>query len=72
MCWYGQHTVVSYIIHKHLHPLFRLAQQILLWVDGKLLSLSAVYIPGHLNSGGDILLWQGLRAGEWQLHLQVV
>ncbi len=37
------------------HPLYRLAHQILLWAQGKLLSLRAVYIPGHLNQGADIL-----------------
>lgn len=35
-----------------------------------LLSLRAVYIPGHLNVGTDILLRQGLRLGECRLHLK--
>ncbi|KAL1257970.1 hypothetical protein QQF64_011214 [Cirrhinus molitorella] len=46
--------------------------QILLWAQGKLLSLRAVYIPGHLNQGADILSRQGLRPGEWRLLPQSV
>lgn len=36
-------------------PLYKLAHQILLWAQGKLLSLRKVYVPGHLNQGADIL-----------------
>ncbi len=43
-----------------------------LWAQGKLLSLSAVYIPGHLNQVADILSRQGLRPGEWKLHTEVM
>ncbi len=42
-------SVVSYINHQGVllsRPLYRLACQILLWAQGKLLSLRAVYIPG--------------------------
>lgn len=45
--------VVAYINHQdglRLCPLFRLAQQVLLWADGKLLSLRVVYILGHFGS----------------------
>ncbi len=49
-------AVVSYINHQgglRSSPLYRLAHQILVWSQGKLLSLRAVYIPGHLNVGAD-------------------
>ncbi|KAL0159107.1 hypothetical protein M9458_047183, partial [Cirrhinus mrigala] len=36
------------------------------------LSLRAVYVPGHLNLGADILSRQGPRPGEWMLHPEVV
>ncbi len=55
-------SVVSYINQQGglpLAPLYRLAQQILLWAQGKFLSLRAVYIPGHLNQGADILSRRG-------------
>ncbi len=68
-------SVVSYINQQgglRSRPLYRLAQQILLWAQGKFLSLRAVYIPGHLNQGADILSRQGLRPGEWRLHPEVV
>ncbi|XP_053095546.1 uncharacterized protein LOC113539310 [Pangasianodon hypophthalmus] len=39
---------------------------------GKLLSLRAVYIPGHLDMGADILSRQGPRPGEWRLPPEVV
>ena len=44
--------------------LYKLAYQILVWSQGKLLLLRAVHIPGHLNMGADILLRQGPRPGE--------
>ncbi len=47
-------AVVSYINHQgglRSRHLYRLAHQILVWAQGKLLSLRAVYIPGHLNVG---------------------
>ncbi len=49
-----------------------LVHLVLLWAQGKLLSLRAVYIPGHLNQGADILSRQGLRPREWRLHPEVV
>ncbi len=42
-------------------PLYKLAHQILVCSQGKLLSLKAVHIPGHLNIAVDILSRQGLR-----------
>ncbi|KAI2644656.1 Transposon Ty3-G Gag-Pol polyprotein [Labeo rohita] len=40
--------------------------------QGKLLSLRAVHISGHLNQGTDVLSRQGPRPGEWRLHPKVV
>ncbi len=51
-------AVVSYINHQaglRSRPLYKLAHQILVWSQDKFLSLRAVYIPGHLNVGADIL-----------------
>ncbi|KAI2644945.1 ORF V: Enzymatic polyprotein [Labeo rohita] len=51
-------AVVSYINHQgglRSRPLYKLAHQILVWSRGKLLSLRAVYLPGYLNVGADIL-----------------
>ncbi|MCI4385150.1 hypothetical protein PGIGA_G00046990 [Pangasianodon gigas] len=50
--------VVSYINRQgglRSRPLYRLARQILVWSQGKLLSLRAAYIPGYLNVGADAL-----------------
>ncbi|KAL0158986.1 hypothetical protein M9458_047062, partial [Cirrhinus mrigala] len=68
-------AVVSYINHQgglRSRPLYKLAHQILVWSQGKLLSLRAVYVPGYLNLGADILSRQGPRPGEWMLHPEVV
>ncbi len=57
-------SVVSYINHQgglRSRPLCKLACQILLWSQGKLLSLRAAYIPGVHNIGADILSRQGMR-----------
>ncbi len=53
-------------------PLYRLARSVLLWGQTKFLSVRAVYIPGHLNSGADLLSRQRMEDGEWRLHPQVV
>ncbi len=68
-------SVVSYINHQgglRLRPLYKLAHQILVWSQDKLLSLRAVHIPGHLNMGADILSRHGPRPGEWMLHPEVM
>ncbi|KAI2644160.1 hypothetical protein H4Q32_028378 [Labeo rohita] len=68
-------AVVYYINHQGglwSRPLYKLAHQILVWSQNKLLSLRAVQIPGHLNVGADILSRQGPRPGEWMLHPEVV
>ncbi len=68
-------SVVSYINHQgglRSRPLCKLVCQILLWSQGKLLSLRATFIPVAHNIGADILSRQGLRPGEWRLHPEVV
>ncbi len=68
-------SVVSYINHQgglRSRPLCKLACQILLWSQRKLLSLRAAYIPGAHIIGADILSRQGLRPREWRLHPEVV
>ncbi|KAI2647584.1 ORF V: Enzymatic polyprotein [Labeo rohita] len=68
-------AVVSYINHQgglRSRPLYKLAHQILVWSQGKLLSLRAVFVPGYLNVGADVLSRQGPRPGEWMLHPEVV
>ncbi|XP_067245130.1 uncharacterized protein, partial [Chanodichthys erythropterus] len=68
-------AVVAYINHQgglRSRRLYYLARQILLWSQGKLLSLRAAYIPGHQNGGADALSRQGPRPGEWRLHPEVV
>ncbi len=60
-------SVVSYINHQgglRSRPLCKLACQILLWSQGKLLYPRAAYIPGVHNIGADILSRQGLRPGN--------
>ncbi len=52
-------AVVSYINHQgglRSHRLNRLAQQVLLWAEDKFLFLRAIYIPGHMNVGADLLV----------------
>ncbi|XP_077061833.1 uncharacterized protein LOC143714498 [Siphateles boraxobius] len=68
-------SVVSYINHQgglRSRRLYKLARQILLWSQGKLLSLRAMYLPGYLNVVADSLSRQGPRPGEWRLHPEVV
>lgn len=68
-------SVVSYINHQgglRLLKLCKLALQILWWSQGKLCSLRAVYIPGHLNVEADALSRQWPVPGEWRLHADVV
>lgn len=68
-------SVVSYLNHQgglRSRPLCKLAHQILLWSQGKLSSLRAMYVPGDQNQEADVLLMQWLRPGEWRLHPEVV
>ncbi len=63
-CPHRQH--ISGLLHQTLggSALCKLAHQILLWAQGKLLTLRAVYLPGHLNQGAEILSRQVLRPGN--------
>ncbi|MCJ8749920.1 hypothetical protein PDJAM_G00193080 [Pangasius djambal] len=69
-------TAVAYYINHQgglrSRPLYRLALQVLVWSQGKLLSLKAAYIPGRLNMGADTLSRQGPMPREWRLHPEVV
>ncbi len=68
-------SVVSYINRqggRRSRRLNRLAQQVLLWAQDKFLSLRAIYIPGHMNVGADLLPRQAVTHGEWKLHPEVV
>ncbi|KAI2645302.1 30S ribosomal protein S4 [Labeo rohita] len=50
-------VVVYYINHQGglcSRPLYKLAHQILVWSQDKLLSLRAAHIPGHLNLGAEL------------------
>ncbi len=74
-CPLRQH--IGGLLHKtpgglRSRPLCKLACQILLWSQGKLLSLRSTYIPGAHNIGVDILSRQGLRPREWKIHPKVV
>ncbi len=58
LVWTDNTAVVSYINHQgslRSRPLYKLAHEILVWSQDKFFSLRAVYIPGHLNIGADIL-----------------
>ncbi|KAL0181956.1 hypothetical protein M9458_021331, partial [Cirrhinus mrigala] len=58
---------IYYINHQGVlcsRPLYKLAPQILVWSQDKLLLLRAVNVPGHLSMGADILS----RPGEWMLY----
>ncbi|KAL0174633.1 hypothetical protein M9458_030601, partial [Cirrhinus mrigala] len=68
-------AVVYYINHQgglRSRPLYKLAHQILVWSQDKLLSLRAVHVPGHLNLRADVLSSQGPMPEEWMLHPEVV
>lgn len=68
-------TVVLYLnrqVWLRSHPLYRLAERVLLWVQTRFLSVRVVHILGHLNLGADLFSRQGLDPGGWWLHPQVV
>ncbi len=69
----GYHVLVR-INHQgglRSRRLNRLPQQVLLWAQDKFLSLRAIYIPGHMNVGADLLSRQAVRHGEWKLHPEI-
>ena len=53
------------------HRLDGLARQITLWAHERLLSLTAEYVPGLLNSGADLLSRGEPRYADWSLNPQV-
>ncbi|KAI2665856.1 Transposon Ty3-G Gag-Pol polyprotein [Labeo rohita] len=64
-------TLVSYINHQGglgSRPLYKLAHQILVWSQDKLLSLRAVFVPGHLNLGADRGMDASPRGGKADLE----
>ncbi len=68
-------TVVSYLNCQGglcSRSLYRLARSFLLWAQAKFLSVRAVYIPSHLNSGPDLLSRQRMENGGRRLHTQLV
>ncbi len=68
-------ALVSYINHQgrlRSRCLNRLAQQVLLWAQGKFLSLRAIYIPEHMNVRANLLARQAVTHGEWKLHPEIV
>ncbi len=57
-------TIVSYLNRQgglHFRPLYGLARSVLFWDQTKFLSIRAVCVPGHLNSGVDMLSRQSLE-----------
>ncbi|XP_053289751.1 LOW QUALITY PROTEIN: uncharacterized protein LOC128450365 [Pleuronectes platessa] len=52
--------------------LLNIARRLLLWTHTHFLSVRAVYIPGVLNTGADIMSRGGPRHGDWSLHPELV
>ena len=52
--------------------LLSIARRLLLWAHTHFLSVRAVYIPGVLNTGADIMSRGGPRHGDWSLHPELV
>ncbi len=52
--------------------LFTLVECLLKWAQHNLHSLRAMYVPGKLNQGADMLSWSNVSSEEWTLHPQVV
>ncbi len=52
--------------------LLQAAHELWVWADTHLSSLRAIHIPGHLNKLADALSRSAPRAGEWQLHPEIV
>ena len=68
-------TTVSYINRQgglRSRRLHTLARKLILWSDGRLLSLRATHVPGVLNTGADLLSRGSPVYGEWTLHPGVV
>ena len=52
--------------------LLSIARQLLCWAHTHLLSIRAVYIPGVLYRGADILSRRGPQPGDWTLHHNLI
>ena len=68
-------TVVAYINHQsglRSQRLHIMAQDFLLWAQGRLASLRAAHVPGILNVAADMISKEGLPPWDWSLHPQVV
>ena len=52
--------------------LLSIARQLLCWAHTHLLSIRAVYIPGVLNRGADIMSRGGPQPGDWTLHHDLI
>ncbi|KAK5932172.1 hypothetical protein CgunFtcFv8_003898 [Champsocephalus gunnari] len=48
------------------------ARRLLCWARTHMLSIRAVYIPGELNRGADLMSKGGPRQGDWSLHPELV
>jgi len=52
--------------------LLNTARRLLLWAHAHLLSIRAMYVPGELNRGADLMSRGGPRQGDWSLHPELV
>lgn len=79
----GGHVIVrtdNMVVVSHINrqggsrsrTLDRHACCLVLWAQGRPLSLRAVHVLGALNLAADFLLRQKLRSGEWMLNRQTV
>ena len=68
-------AVVYHINHQGTTrslPSLRLTQRLLSWAYPRLLSLSAIHLPGVRNTAADFLSWRRPHPSEWRLHPEVV
>ena len=52
--------------------LLNTARPLLIWARAHLLSIRAMYVPGELNRGADLMSRGGPRQGDWSLHPELV
>ncbi len=68
-------TMVFYINHQggtRSRSLLNLAQRLWKWADVHLLSLRAMYLPGHYNQIADSLSRANPTPWDWQIHKEVI
>lgn len=68
-------ATVAYINHQEglrSTSMMKVARDILMWAHAHSISLKAVYLPGKINHGADMLSRGGPVPGEWRLHPRVV